>query len=330
MVKKQLLLTIFLLVCGFVSQAQPPKQATSSLLVNVVDRNGDAVRGLTKDNFRVKVNGHSAALLDVEYSLAPRRIVVLLDTSRSMAGQSEENKKWWIAREAIEDLLAKTPDDVQVALLTFSSQVHDVFDFSQGRSAVAAWLKRGPSQRSAIKGTTAFYDATVAAAKLLEPAHPGDSIYAITDGGDDSSHTSETDTKNRLTRSQIRLFLFLFREPMPTEEERSGADSVMELARDTGGFIFGVSAQSSLAASGQPSLGALDFDYGDDAKVRERIDLYTRALNTQVNGFYILQLDAAPSTRRSGKVSLEIVDGSGKVRKDVASTYQRALVTRDR
>jgi hypothetical protein len=322
MAKISLVFVVVLLACTSLVLAQPaPKQPTPSLLVNVLDRNGNAVRDLTKDNFRVKVNGHSAALLDAHYSLAPRRIVVLLDMSGSMAGMSENNKKWRIAHEAIEDLLRETPADVQVAMLTFSSQVHDRFDFSQGRSSIAAWLKRGPSQRSDIKGTTAFYDAAAAAAKLLEPALPGDSIYAITDGGDNSSRISKNAAKQRLVQSQIRLFVFLFSDPMTTEEER-GAESVMELARDTGGFVFGV--------SGQPSLRDLDFDYDDDKKARERINLYTRALNIQVNGFYALQLDTPPSARKSSKVSLEIVDGSGKVMKGVTWTYQSALPTQDK
>src|ERR1700674_5965772 len=95
---------------GFLAAAQTgPTQTTRSLLVNVLDRNGNAVRNLTKDSFRVKVNGHAGALLDAHYNLAPRRIVVLLDMSGSMAGETEKNEQWRIAREAIEDFLTELP-----------------------------------------------------------------------------------------------------------------------------------------------------------------------------------------------------------------------------
>jgi VWFA-related protein len=310
------------LAYGFLAAAQTaPTQSTCSLLVNVLDRNGNAVRNLTKDSFRVKVNGHPAAVVATDYGLAPRRIVVLLDMSGSMAGEAEKSKKWKIAREAVEDFLEETPAEVQVALLTFSSKIHDTLDFSQGRSSITAWLERGPSQRSEIKGTTAFYDATVAAAKLLEPALPGDSIYAVTDGGDNNSRISQAAAKQRLVQSQIRLFVFLFSEPMPTEEERSGGESVMELARDTGGFVFGISGHRS--TGGASFLPLVEYDY--DKPTRERIRLYTQALNIQVNGFYTLRLDANLRPGKAGKVSVAIVDDRGIARKDVAFTYSTAL-----
>ena len=315
---------LLVLACGFLAAARTaPTQTTRSLLVNVLDRNGNAVRNLTKDSFRVKVNGHAAALLDAHYSLAPRRIVVLLDMSGSRAGETEKNEKWRIAREAIEDFLTETPAEVQVALVTFSSKIHDILDFSQGRSSIIEWLKRGPSQRSDIKGSTPFFDAASAAAKLLEPALPGDSIYAITDGGDNSSRISKTAAKQRLLQSQIRLFVFLFAEPMPTEEERSGPESVMALARDTGGFVFGVSGHPS--AGGASFLPSGNFEYDYDEHTRERIRLYTQALNIQVNGFYTLHLDAPLQPGKTGRVSLDIVDGKGIARKDVAFTYSKLL-----
>ncbi len=311
------LASILLLACGLFTVAQSaPTQSTSTLLVNVLDRKGNAVRNLTKDNFRVKVNGHPAAVVAAGYGLAPRRIVVLLDMSGSMAGATEKNKKWQVAREAIEDLLTETPTDVRVALVTFSTQVHDVFDFSQNRSSIAAWLKEGSSQRSDINGATAFYDAVVAATKLLRPARPGDAIYAITDGGDNHSHVSRTETRKLLLQSGTRLFLFLFAEPTPLElQSEAGPVGVLELAHETGGFVFGV--------AGERGLDLFDFNYDAGEKTQDRIKRYTQALNVQVNGFYTLQLDVPAAARKLNTVSLEIVDSTGKVSKDVAWTYQR-------
>src|SRR5262245_48190564 len=110
---------------------QTPTGQTRTLLVNVLDRQGNAVRDLSKENFRVHVNGKPVVVMDAAYSTAPRRIVVLLDMSGSMAGDSDRSKKWQIVREAVSDLLEQTPPDVPIALLTFSDHVHDVFDLSQ-------------------------------------------------------------------------------------------------------------------------------------------------------------------------------------------------------
>ena len=307
---------ILLVTYGFFAAAQKaPIQSTRSLIVNVLDRNGNAVRDLTKNSFRVKVNGHPAAIVAASYDLSPRRIVVLLDMSGSMRGGAEQSKKWRIAREAVEEFLMETPADVQVALVTFSSKVHKVIELSLDRSSIEAWLKHGSSQDSDIRGTTAFYDAVVAAARLLQPAKEGDAIYAVTDAGDNSSQVVPADARRLLLQASIRLFLFLFSEPSLFEQDR--IDSILKLARETGGFVFGV--------TGKRGLHVFEFNYDDSQSTRDRIKLYTRALNIQVNGFYTLKCDTPSPEKKLNKISLEVVDGTGKVNKDVAWTYQRVL-----
>jgi Mg-chelatase subunit ChlD len=308
--------SILLLARGFSAVAQSgPDPSTHSLLVSVIDSHGNAIPDLTKDNFRVKVSGQSATVAEASYGRAARRIVVLLDMSGSMAGESERNKKWPIARDAVEDLLTETPANVQIALITFSSEVHDIFDFSQDRASIMAWLKRGPSQRSDVKGRRALYDAAVAATTLFQSPRAGDAIYAVTDGGDNSSNVSPTDTRTRLLRAGIRFFLFLFAEPHPPVREE--LESVLKLTHETGGFVFGV--------TGERRLDSFEFNYDDGTATRDRIKQYTRALNIQVDGFYTVQLDTPSLTKTLNKVSLEIVDGNKKRRKDAAWTYQRIL-----
>ena len=293
---------------------------THSLFANVLDRNGNAVRDLTKDSFRVEVNRRPAVVLEATYSAAPRRIAVLLDISGSMAGDQE--KKWRIAHEALDDLLAEVPAGVPIALLTFSDHVHDMFDFSQSRESVAAWIKEGPSQTNIrAHGRTAIYDAVAAASKMFGTARPGDAIYVITDGGDNCSHVSETAARKIVSESGIRFFVFLLSEPSPMEAERDGKDGVIDIARTTGGFVFGVSSRSS-ATSFLPSWNS-SYDYDDHT--REKIRLYTEALYILVNGFYTLQLDSSVTAAKVRRVSLDVLDEAGNPRKDVAFMYSSAL-----
>jgi hypothetical protein len=289
-------------------------------VVNVLDRNGNPVRDLAKDNFRVKINKQPVVVLGADYGLAPRRIVVLLDMSGSMGG-SRDTKKWRIAREAVEDLLAQTPADVPIALLTFSDQVHDIFDFRESRSAISRWLKEGPTQRSNLKGRTAFRDAIIASLRMLQPFRPGDVVYAIADGGDNTSHVSVDQTKAALRESGVRLFAFLFAEYMPFGEEVGSVDSLVEMASESGGFVFGISGRAALG--GVSSLSSWDADYDYNDRTREKIRLYTSALNIQVNGFYTVQVAAPVQPGKAGRVSLEIVDAAGKPRKDVGYTCQK-------
>jgi hypothetical protein len=216
-----------------------------TIIVNVLDRNGNPLRDLTKDSFQVKINKQPVTVLSASYEIAPRRIVVLLDMSGSMGGNAD-SKKWKIAREVVEDLLTQTPPEVQIAFLTFTEQVHDVFDFRESRSAISKWLNEGPTQRNNLKGRTAFRDAIIAGQRVLQPFRTGDAIYAITDGGDNSSHISMDRTQAALRESGVRLFAFLFAEYISTVEEVDSLDSLIEMASDSGGFVFGVPGRRAM------------------------------------------------------------------------------------
>ncbi len=105
---RPLLLALLLISasCAF-AQTSPPAPSRA-IVVNVLDQSGNAIKDLTKDNFRIKINKQPVQVLSASYELAPRRMVVLLDMSGSMGG-SADTKKWKIAREVIEDLLTQTP-----------------------------------------------------------------------------------------------------------------------------------------------------------------------------------------------------------------------------
>src|ERR1700675_2235355 len=212
------LLSATLLILSSSAFAQPSTSAIPrSIMVNVLDRNGNPVRDLTKSNFHVRVNKQPVMVIGSEYSLAPRRIVVILDVSGSMAG-NRDTEKWRIAREALDDLFALTPTEVPIAFLTFSDHVQDVFDFRESRAAISAWFRERPAQRSYPKGRTALLDAVIAGIRIFQPLRPGDAIYAITDGGDNSSHVSLNQTKAALRQAGVRFFGFLFADPTPMFE----------------------------------------------------------------------------------------------------------------
>ena len=236
-----MLTTVLLCCCVYLAAQSDPSPYSLSILANVIDRNGRPVRDLTKDQFQIKVDGRPVGHLEATYGVAPRRIVVLLDMSASMSGEIATNK-FEIAREAIKDLLEDPPDDVSIALVTFSNQVHDVFDFSQSRNSMARWLEEGSGKQGSpqVHGRTALFDAMQTAGKLFVPPCPGDALYLISDAGDNSSHVRPEEVRELLVRSQIRLFVFLLADPIPFPDEETGKDAVEEIARATGGFVFGV------------------------------------------------------------------------------------------
>ena len=313
------LASVVVLVFAWLGSAQSqPSAGTSSLLVTVVNADGNFVRDLTKDDFRIRVNGRPVAPRDASFSVAPRRIVVLLDMSSSMASKT----KWQVAREAVDDLIADTPPEVHIALFTFSNHVRDAFDFSQSRDSMAKWLKENADMSAVnIRGTTGLYNAVLAAAKLLQPGRSGDAIYIITDGGDNASDITETEIRKILLRSKIRLFVFLLDEPSTIARGGPGPDSVVRTAHVTGGFIFGVRS----GATGAPS-GINEYAFDFDDRTRTKIKLCTLALNIRINSFFTLEFDLPPLRKKVSKVSVEVVDTSGRARKDLSWSYPKELV----
>ena len=322
-----IILPAFLTPC-FAQQAPNSPASTGSVVVNVLDAHGNAVRDLTKENFRFRLNGKPVTVLDARYSLAPRRIVVLLDVSGSMTGETGSGK-WQIVREAVEDLLTQTPSDVSIAMLTFAGGVRDVFDFLDGKKAITKWLSEGPSQRPDLRypaTRTALFDAILEGLKLFGPIQTGDALYAITDGGEDASQATQVQTKSALLHSGVRLFAFLFDKPLPVPDEpfltvtqeQEARESFRKMVDDSGGFVF------SVAGFEIRHLASWNVDYIYDNDNREKVKLYTKELNIQVSGFWTLE-NAVPASNEESRMNVEIVGHEGRIRKDVRVTYSRML-----
>ena len=146
-------------------------------------------------------------------------------------------------------------------------------------------------------------------------------MYLISDAGDNSSHVRSREIRELLLGSQIRLFVFLFADPIPFPYEESATEAVKEISRATGGFVFGVPSYYS----GVQGFESWETAFPHGERTREKIQLYTRSLNMQVNGFYTLRFDSPLSPGKARKVFMEVVDATVKPRKDVAFTYSTLL-----
>lgn len=295
-------------------------------MVNVLDVHGDVVRDLAKENFRLRLNGKPVEVLDARYSFGARRIVILLDMSGSMTEETG-SAKWRVAREAVDDLLTEAPTDAPIAMLTFTGNVRDTFDFPNRRSVITDWLSKGPGQQPKLKypPRTALLDAVLAGLKFLSPVQSGDAVYVITDGDDNSSQATLVQATAALLHSGVRLFAFLFDVPLPAPDddpiaiaqEQNGRDSLRKMVDDSGGSVFSIPGRRLYRAS-------KDLDYTYDKENRAKLELYTKELNDQVNGFWTLEL-AELSLNKDSRINVEIVDHKGKTRKDVGVTYPRLL-----
>jgi len=295
-----------------------PALASRSVIANVIDSHGNPVRDLTNDNFAIFLNGKPAAVTTARYTLAPRRIVVLLDVSGSMFGQTNSGK-WRIAEEAVRDLLAQTESDVPIAMLTFAGGVQNTFNFSRDRTAIQNWIQENADEPPRLKKRkTALFDGIIGALKLIGDAEPGDAIYAITDGGENTSEISARQAKSTLLRSGVRLFVLLF-AGIHASADQAAEDAFLEMIRDSGGFAFKLVGRRVPGVPYEP-------EYTYDTKNREDLKAYTTELNIQVNGFWALDVNF-PASAKNGNVKLVVSDSKGRERKDVVVTYPRILTS---
>lgn len=299
---------------------QPPPNslnATRSIFVNVIDSHGNAVTDLAKENFAVFLNGKPIAVNAARYSLAPRRIVVLLDLSASME-ESRTTGKWRIAEEAVRALLQQAPSDVPIAMVAFGREVHKIFDFPQGRRAILNWLQENPDRPPKLNEEgTALFDAIIEGVKLLGDCRPGDALYAITDGGENASHVLAQQTEHVLLQWGVRLFAFLFADSVGPGEQ-SGERAFAWMVRDSGGLAFALEPDE-----------LFEEEYPYNKASREKVKTYTTELNTQIHGYWALEL-AAPASSKTIKVKLVVTDLTGKARKDIVVTYTRLLLPSNR
>jgi hypothetical protein len=86
----------------------------------------------------------------------------------------------------------------------------------------------------------------------------------------------------------------------------------------------------ALALGSISSLPGWDLNYDYNDRTRDKIKTYTQVLNTQIQGFYTLQVGVPLQPGKSAKVSLEIVDAAEKTRKDVGYTFQKTLSPLDK
>jgi len=219
-------------------------------------------------------------------------------------------------------VLEQTPSTSEIAVVTFADKVHDVFDFSKGRPFLRHWAAQEPTMQSHVKGETALLDAVMVATQILQPSRAGDTIYAITDGGDNVSHASPGDVKKVLMRSGVRLYVFLFAEYVPRGAIWFSPAEFMEIARDSGGYIYGVPSRGE--APGTRYAPIQRFTYDLDQKGSEAIKAITQSLCAQIGGFYSLQI-IDPELKKDGKLKMEVKANSGEPMKDVNSAYPSVL-----
>jgi VWFA-related protein len=214
------------------------------LPVLVFDKKGRFVDGLTKKDFRVRVETTPVELDTFERDdRAPVSMAFLVDTSGSMdlAGKLDHAKK---AIRAI--VQARLPGD-DFALFAFSEgKVEMVADFSSD----SARLFRALDELEAA-GQTALFDAVAATPRLLKGKNAKRAILLFTDGVDNASKLDPTQMAEIMQQVSTPVYAFGMKNVMYdllTEQQRQElfVENLRMLSASSGGKMYLVGGEEDL------------------------------------------------------------------------------------
>jgi tight adherence protein C len=166
-----------------VTQVDPSDFPNVRIVANVVDAQGHAVKGLQATDLTVSESSRAQRIgVDLANTVAPIALVLVLDTSGSMAG-----KPFADAKAAMNSLAQSLGPKDQAAIVTFNTAVSIAQPLTSDRAALTAAI-----DRAVAGGDTAIFDALSAAADLLAPvpASSRRAIVLLTDGIDNSSRAT--------------------------------------------------------------------------------------------------------------------------------------------
>jgi len=212
-----------------------PQCQTLHTYVSVLKPDGHAFTSLTAADFGAEAGGKRAQVTAATLHVPDHRVLVLLDHSGSMQGP-----KWAVAIGLTRDLIALLPPKVPIEIEWFDDGLHQLVpltrDHRYADALLNTFLRAGPAPRS----RTHLFNAIMEALKTLPTHHPGDVIYALTDGEDNDTFVKTTDIAAELMRSSTRLFaaLLQYSEPNEMNEYLRGAQALERIAQETGGDYF--------------------------------------------------------------------------------------------
>lgn len=234
LVHKTGLLALSLLLAAAASVGQS-KCLERTIPVSVSSHDGTAAPELTATNLEGTYRGKPVAIKEVELEEKPPRVILLVDNSGSMESRHDAEI------DAAERLLSKLPSNINVGLAFFANEIVPVALPTTDRPALSRQLEALRKNRPSFKGKTALWSSVLQSVKMLGAPIVGDSIYLISDGGDNRSNTREESVEQALRDAGVRLFVLLL-QPNPGAargvlEDISGPASVRLVSQSTGGIV---------------------------------------------------------------------------------------------
>jgi VWFA-related protein len=180
--------------------------STEAVQVDVfVGEDGRAVAGLGASDFELYDDGDRRALDSVTVAEVPLNVVLVLDTSESVEGDTLTH-----LRRAAESLLDELSPADRAALLTFSHHLR----LRSGLTSDVEPLKQALGEVEALGGT-AWHDALFSALEMLEVVRERPMVLLFTDGADTYSWLREDQIVSLVSRSNAVVYAITREEKAP-------------------------------------------------------------------------------------------------------------------
>lgn len=201
-----------------------------NLFVNVTDKTGAIVGGLTQDDFKITEDGRLQKIAVFErQSEMPLNLALAIDTSSSTykdRGIEQEAAKKFV------HALIRSQD--RMSVLQFNTYVTEMTGFTNNVAQIDHGLDhmRGG-------GGTALYDAIYLGSKSLSKKEGRKVLVLVSDGGDTVKGTSYSDALEQALRDEVMIYSII---DVPIEasagRDIGGEHALITLAQDTGGKHF--------------------------------------------------------------------------------------------
>jgi VWFA-related protein len=196
------------------------------LHATVVDNQNHLITGLTRDKFEVFEDGKRQDLTSFHKERVPVALGILIDNSGSMLPKRAK------VNEAALQLVDASQQEDRVFVVNFGDDAFLDQDYTQDISKLRAALERVET-----KGSTALYDAIIAAVDHLNQTSPLQKkvLLVVTDGRDNASRATFQDVLHEL---QSKNGPVLYTIALEQNERDGDRQSLVTLCEQTGGTAF--------------------------------------------------------------------------------------------
>ncbi len=201
-----------------------------NIFVNVADRNGAIVGGLTREDFAVSEDGRPQQIAVFEkQSEMPLNLMLAVDTSGSVRKDMTEEAA--AARRFAHAIVR--PQD-QMAVLQFATEVRELTPFTNKLTQIDRSLGQ-------LRGdfATALYDAIYLGADRLGATDGRKVLVVISDGDDTVKSTTYAQALEEALRNEVMIYSLI---DVPIEasagRDTGGEHALITLSEQTGGKYF--------------------------------------------------------------------------------------------